>query len=92
MWENQEELKIAEVGSYTELVTAIDGDADIVKFTADIDAEETLVITRNLKLDLNGKKLYNTRDLWIDGGETSNCVIKVNGENIDVILVGYPQY
>ena len=80
--------RVKSVANYNEFVNAINNSfVDVVKLTQDIDAENTLVITRSLKLDLNGQKLYNSNDLWT----TNNCVLKINGENIDVVLTGNGQ-
>ena len=80
---------IMSVESYDELVSAINNaNVDIVNLSQDIDVENMLKVKRSLTLNLNGKKLYNTNSLWIDGGETSNCLLDIDGENIDVVLTG----
>ncbi len=52
------------VATYAQIVDALKGDGDIVKLTADIDVETTLAVTRDVTFDLNGKKLYNSKDIW----------------------------
>lgn len=80
--------RVKSVSTYSALVNAINNSfVDIVKLTEDIDVETTVEITRSLKLDLNGKKLYNSQDLW----DTTYCVLRVKGEDIDVVLTGNGQ-
>lgn len=53
-----------EVSSYQELVTALEGDDDIIKLTDNIVVEDVVVVTREVELDLNGKTLSNETALW----------------------------
>lgn len=59
----------AEVGTYQELVTALEGDDDIIKLTDDIVVEDVVVVTREVTLDLNGKTLSNESPIWVDTEE-----------------------
>lgn len=54
------------ITTYEQLKNAIENASDGATITvdADIDVEQTLVVTKQLTLDLNGKKLFNSEDLW----------------------------
>lgn len=54
----------ANVSTYDELLEAINGNKEVVVLQADIDIPTELQVTRKLTLDLNGKKLYSTSELW----------------------------
>lgn len=80
---------VAEVSTYAELTQALNGDKDIIKVTADINVEDSLVVKRKVVLDLNGKKLYNENDVWdkspyswsiISVRENGNLTLKGNGK------------
>lgn len=80
---------VAEVSTYAELTQALNGDKDIIKVTADINVEDSLVVKRKVVLDLNGKKLYNENDVWdkspyswsiISVRENGNLTLKGNGQ------------
>ena len=49
----------AGVSTYDDLVSALSGTDDIVRLDADINVEDTLVVTRAVTLDMNGKTLSN---------------------------------
>lgn len=55
---------VARVSTFDELVEAIEGNYDIVQLQDDIDVSQQIAISKKISLDLNGKKLYNTKDLW----------------------------
>ena len=57
---------VATVSTYVELVEALNGDKQVVKLAQDIDVEDTLVVDRKVTLDMNGKKLSNSKDIWVD--------------------------
>ena len=87
--DNNKQLKTIEVGSYNELVTAVEGDADIIKLSADIVAEGTVKVGRKFVLDMNGKQISNTVDIWNDKTndwslvsvrENGNLTIKGDGK------------
>ena len=56
-------------------------DGDTVKLIADVEQNVPLTINKNITLDLNGKKIYNTVDLW----DVSNAVISIEAT---VIITG----
>lgn len=60
-------LNIKEVGTQEALVQAIaDEKIDEVKLTSDIIIDDTLVISRKVIINLNGKTISNTKDIWVD--------------------------
>jgi len=65
--ENSENY-VAETGGvqYANLQSAINAadNGATVKLLNDIDLELTVSVTKQITLDMNGKKLYNTKDLW----------------------------
>ena len=52
--------------TYEELKSAIStaNDGDTIKLLADIDLSQTITVNETITLNMNGKKLYNTSDLW----------------------------
>lgn len=52
--------------TYEELKSAIStaNDGDTIKLLADIDLSQTITVNKTITLNMNGKKLYNTSDLW----------------------------
>lgn len=73
--------KTIEVGNYTQLVDAIVGDADVIKLSSDIVIEDTLTIDRKVVLDMNGKKISNTADIWNDETNAWSLVsVRKNGD------------
>lgn len=60
----------AAIGStqYPTLEKAIEAakDGQTVKLLNDVDLSGNIVINKNITLDLNGKKIYNTTDIWHD--------------------------
>ena len=75
-----------QVSSYNELVEAINSDKSVIQFVEDIELQDQVLINRKVTLDLNGKKLYNSKDIW---NKDSNAwsLIAV-GENGDVTISG----
>ena len=77
-----------QVGStaYQKLAKAIaDAKAgDTITLSEDVDVQQTLVVDKQLTLDLAGHKLYNTNDLWSD---TDWSLIEVAGEG-DLTITG----
>lgn len=57
-----------EVSTAAELESAIENaiDGNTVKLTADVVIDHTLVIDDDITLDLNGKTISNTSDIWSD--------------------------
>ena len=68
--------------TYEELKSAIStaNDGDTIKLLADIDLSQTITVNKAITLNMNGKKLYNTSDLW-DNPTTDNnwSLISVRG-------------
>ena len=68
--------------TYEELKSAIStaNDGDTIKLLADIDLSQTITVNKTITLNMNGKKLYNTSDLW-DKPTTDNnwSLISVRG-------------
>ena len=82
-----------QVGStaYQKLAKAIaDAKAgDTITLSEDVDVQQTLVVDKQLTLDLAGHKLYNTNDLWDKPTEQDNnwSLISVRG-NGDLTITG----
>lgn len=53
-----------QVSNYSELVEAMKGDKGVIQLTADIDAEDQIFANRKVTLDLNGKTIHNSKDIW----------------------------
>ena len=68
--------------TYEELKSAIStaNDGDTIKLLADIDLSQTITVNKTITPNMNGKKLYNTSDLW-DNPTTDNngSLISVRG-------------
>ena len=68
--------------TYEDLKSAIStaNDGDTIKLLADIDLSQTITVNKTITLNMNGKKLYNTSDLW-DKPTTDNnwSLISVRG-------------
>ena len=70
----------AGVSTYDDLVSALSGTADIVRLDADINVEDTLVVTRAVTLDMNGKTLSNKKGIWNqDAKKWSIISVRENG-------------
>ena len=81
--------KTTSVSTYQELVDALAGKSEVVKLTKDIVVEDTIVVAREVVLDLNGKQLSNTNEIWddvlnkwslISVRENGNLTIKGDGK------------
>ena len=79
-----------QVGStaYQKLAKAIvDAKAgDTITLSEDVDVQQTLVVDKQLTLDLAGHKLYNTKDLW-DQNVGDWSLISVRGQG-DLTITG----
>ena len=79
-----------QVGStaYQKLAKAIaDAKAgDTITLSEDVDVQQTLVVDKQLTLDLAGHKLYNTNDLWQEDG-INWSLISVRGQG-DLTITG----
>lgn len=86
-----DETNTTSVGSYEDLVNAIASaeNGATITLNGDIDVQQTLVVTKELTLDLAGHKLYNTKDLWDAPTEKDNnwSLISVR-ENGDLTITG----
>ena len=80
--------KVVEVSTYGELLTAIEGDADEIKLTSDIIADDTLVITRKVTLNLNGKTISNTENVWVDTETEDKWSLISVGTNGNLTITG----
>ena len=58
-----------------------------ITLTDDIDVAQTLVITKELTLDLDGHTLSNSDDIWAKGGKNDWSLISVR-ENGDLTITG----
>lgn len=79
-----DETNTTSVGSYEELVQAITDAADgaTITLSSDINVTQTIAVKdKAITLNLNGKKLYNTEDLWDkpDGKAGNWSLISVRG-------------
>ena len=71
------------VSTYDELVSALSSTSNVVKLDADIDVEDMLLVKREMTLDLNGHKLYNTKDIWFDKEEPQKwSIIEVGKDGV----------
>ena len=83
-------VKVAEVNStqYDTLEAAIAAakTGDTVKLLADVEQNARLVIDKSITLDLNGKKICNTRDIW----DESNALIGIGTDEtrVQVTITG----
>ena len=59
------DVAVAKIGSknYKTLAEAVAAGGE-VKLLKDVDISETVIVTKAVKLDLNGKTISNTNDLW----------------------------
>lgn len=78
-------VAIGEV-KYFSLTAAIAAakDGETVKLLADVEQNSQLSINKNITLDLNGKKIYNTKDIW---GDNAVAVIAIKG-GAEVTVMG----
>ena len=70
----------AGVSTYEDLVSALEGTDEVVTLGADINVEDTLVVTRAVTLDMNGKTLSNTREIWNESADKWSIIsVRENG-------------
>ena len=69
---------VANVATIEELMTAVDGDNDVIKLTEDIETTSAIIVNRKLTFDLNGKTLT---------GDGEDGVIYAKGE-ADIVIKG----
>ena len=91
--DNSKQPTTTEVSSYTELKVALDSECDIIKLTKDIDIKtagmektDRLNFERKVTLDLNGKTITNSTDIWSKEDEIY-CMFDVT-DNGDLTITG----
>ena len=77
---------VAEVGStkYETLADAVAAaqDGQTVRLLADVEQNTQLTINKSITLDLNGKTIRNTEDIW---GDTANAILSIkNGAKVTI--------
>lgn len=82
---------VAQVGTttYGTLNGAIGAAAkgDTVKLLADVEQNSEVSINKNITLDLNGKKIYNTKDIWHDTAPVIVSLIAIR-DGAEVTVMG----
>lgn len=76
-----------QVSSLEQLTEALSGTANIVKLTEDIQIDRTLQVNRKLTLDLNGKTLSCSTDIWCKADKNDWSLISVR-KNGDLLIKG----
>lgn len=72
---------VYEVSEAAQLIWAAENHTGVVKLMNDVEIEETVIVTKTIKLDMNGKKLFNTKDIWNDStGHWSLVSVRENGD------------
>ena len=73
-----EEGKVAQIGEtkYATLQAAVNAanNDDTITLLADVIQNTMLTINKNITLNLNGKKIYNTEDIWSDTNQTYELI------------------
>ena len=73
------------VSTYSELVDALKGTSEVIKLEDNIVIDSTLVVEREVTLDMNGKTISNEVDVWNEV-ENNWSVISVRaGGNLTII-------
>lgn len=77
---------VAQVGvkAFNTLQAAIDAaqDGETVTLLADVEQNTQLTINKNITLDLNGKTIKNTQDIW---GDNANAILSItNGAKVTI--------
>ena len=55
---------VYEVTDAAELVWVAENYTGVVKLMNDVEIEDTVIVTKTITLDMNGKRLFNTKDIW----------------------------
>lgn len=81
-------VAIGEV-KYFSLTAAIAAakDGETVKLLADVEQNSEVSINKNITLDLNGKKIYNTKDIWHDTDPVIVSLIAIR-DGAEVTVMG----
>ena len=75
------------VSTYEDLVSALEGTDEVVTLGADINVEDTLVVTRAVTLDMNGKTLSNTREIWNENADKWSIIsVHENGNHPSLLV------
>lgn len=75
------ESKINAYNTLAEAVAAAQ-DGQTITLLADVEQNTQLTINKSITLDLNGKTIKNTADIW---GETANAILSIkNGANVTI--------
>lgn len=59
---------VYEVTDAAQLVWAAENYTGVVKLMNDVEIEDTVIVTAAITLDMNGHKLFNTKDIWTHPG------------------------
>lgn len=83
---------VYEVSEAAQLIWAAENHTGVVKLMKDVEIEETVIVTKTIKLDMNGKKLFNTKPIWEHPGNDvegprSWSLVSVR-ENGDLTITG----
>ena len=82
-------LNVKEVNTQEALIEAIaDEKVDEIKLTSDIIIEDTIVFTRKVTLNLNGKTISNTKDIWVDTETEDKWSLISVGANGELTITG----
>lgn len=74
----------SKIKAYSTLADAINAaqDGQTVRLLADVEQNTQLTIDKSITLDLNGKTIKNTEDIW---GETANAILSItNGAKVTI--------
>ncbi len=77
---------VYEVTDAAQLIWAAENHTGVVKLMNDVEIEETVIVTKTIKLDMNGKKLFNTKNIWNDS--TNHWSLVSVRENGDLTITG----
>lgn len=77
---------VQEVSTYSELTSALYNGKAIIKLTDNIEVQSSLNVAREIVLDMNGKRLYNTSEIW-DTSKNNWSIISV-GQNGKLTIKG----
>ena len=89
--ETLDNMTVAAIGKekYFSLEAAIAAakDGETVKLLADVEQNSEVSINKNITLDLNGKKIYNTKDIWHDTDPVIVSLIAIK-DGAEVTVMG----
>lgn len=74
------------VSNYAELVDALKGTSEVIKLEDNIVIDSTLVVDREVTLDMNGKTLSNEVDIWSED-ENLFAIVSVRAKG-DLTIIG----